>query len=73
MLISKNNQAMQCGQSIEYSIRNIFLEHFSSTKYGGEASPRNFYKKSKLSISLGQQSEMVYLIMKMLFFIVCPS
>ena len=72
MLISKGNQAMQCGQSIEYNIRNIFLEQ-PSTKYGGEASPRNFYKKSKLSISLGQQSEMVYLIMKMLFFIVCPS
>ena len=39
-------------------MRNIFLET-SYTKCGGEASPRNFYKKSKLSISLDQQFEML--------------
>ena len=32
---------------------NIFLEK-SCTKSDGEASPRPFYKKSSLSISLGQ-------------------
>ena len=31
----------------------------SYTKCGGEASPRPFYQKSKLSISLDQQSEML--------------
>ena len=40
---SKGNQTMKFGQLIEYSIRNIFLEK-SYTKYGGEASPRPFYK-----------------------------
>ena len=40
-------------------MRDIFLET-SQTKYGGEASPRLFYKKSKLSISLDQQSEILY-------------
>ena len=39
-------------------MRNIFLEN-SYTKYGGEASPRLSYKKSKLRISLGQQSEIL--------------
>ena len=39
-------------------MRNIFLEK-SYTKYGGEASPRPFYEKSKLSVSLDQQSEML--------------
>ena len=33
-------------------MRNIFLE-----KCGGEASPRTFFKKSKLKISLNQQSK----------------
>ena len=47
-------------------MRNIFLEK-SYTKCGGEASPRPFYKKSKLSISLDQQSEIKFA------FIVCPS
>ena len=32
----------------------------SYKKYGGEASPRPFYKKSELSISLDQQSEIIY-------------
>ena len=42
---------MKFGQLIEYSVRNIFREK-SQTKYGGEAIPRPFSKKSKLSISL---------------------
>ena len=56
---SKGNQAMKCVQLIEYNMRNIFIEKLY-TKFGGEASPRPFYKKSKLSLSLDQQSEMIY-------------
>ena len=40
----KDNQTMKFGQLIEYNMPNIFLEK-SYTKYGGEASPRPFYKK----------------------------
>ena len=36
---------------------DIFLQK-SYTKFGGEASPRPFYKKSKLTKYLTQQSEM---------------
>ena len=54
---SKESQAMKFGQLIEYNVRNIFLEK-SHTKCGGEASPRPFSKKSKLSIPLNKQSEM---------------
>ena len=39
-------------------MRNIILGK-SYIEYGGEAGPRSFYKKSKLSISLGQESEML--------------
>ena len=42
---------MKFAQLIEYNLRNIFLEK-SFAKSGGEASPRSFYKKSKLSIFL---------------------
>ena len=49
---------MDFGQMIENNMRNVFLEK-SYTNCGGEASPRPFYKKSKLSISLDQQSEML--------------
>ena len=55
---SKGNQAMKFGQVIEYNMRKIILEK-SYHKCGGEASPRFFYKKSKLSISLDRQSEML--------------
>ena len=48
---------MKFGQSIEYKMRKIILEK-SYTKCCGEASPRPFYKKSNLRISLDQQSEM---------------
>ena len=39
-------------------MRNIFLKK-SFTKYGGEASPGPFYKKSKLSKSMDTLSEML--------------
>ena len=51
----KCNQTMKFGQLIEYNLRNIFLEK-SYTKCGREVSPRHLYKKSKLRISLDQQS-----------------
>ena len=41
---------MKFGQSIEYNMKNIFVEK-SYTKYCGETSPRLFSKKSKSSIS----------------------
>ena len=44
---------MKFDQSIECSIKNIFLEK-SYTKCGGEISPRIFSDKSKLRISLTQ-------------------
>ena len=48
---SKGNQTMKFAEVIEYKMRNIFLEKWY-TKCCGEASPRPFYKKSKLSIFL---------------------
>ena len=56
---SKGNQTIKFGQSMEYNMRNIFPEK-SNIKCGKEANPRPFYKKSKLSMSLNQQSEMLY-------------
>ena len=50
---------MKIGQLVEYNIRNIFLEK-SYTKCGGETSPRPFSTKSILSISLNQQSKVLY-------------
>ena len=50
---------MKFGQLIEYNMENIFLEE-SYSKCGEEFSPRSFSKKSKLSISQYQQSEMLY-------------
>ena len=54
---SKGNQTMKFGQLIECNI-NIFLEN-SYTKFGGEANPRPFCKKSKLSISLDHQNKIL--------------
>ena len=48
---------MKSGLLIKYNMRNVFLEK-SYAKCGGEASPRTFYKKSKLSIFIHEQSEM---------------
>ena len=53
ILRSKGNKTMKFGQLIECSMRNIFLEK-SSTKCGGETSPRLFSEKLKSSISLDQ-------------------
>ena len=50
---------MKFGQLIEYNMRNIFLEK-SYTKRGEETSPRSFSGKLKLSLSLGQWSEVLY-------------
>ena len=51
---SDDNQAMKFSQLIEYKMRNIFLE-----KSCGETSSRTFCKKSKLCVSLDQQSEIL--------------
>ena len=59
ILGSKGNQTMKFGNLIEYNMRNVFLEK-SYTKYGGETSPRLFSGKSKLTISLDQQSKVLY-------------
>ena len=56
---SKGNQTIKFGQLIEYNMRNIFLEK-SYIKCGGETIPRPFSKKSKLSISMGQLSKVLY-------------
>ena len=55
---SKNNQTMKFGQLVDYDMKNIFLGKLY-TRCGGDAIPRPFYKKSKLSISLDQQSQML--------------
>ena len=49
---------MKFGQLIEHNMRNIFLE--KSYKCRGETSRRPFFEKSKLSITLEQQSKMLY-------------
>ena len=58
ILRSKENLTMKFGQLIEY-VMNIFLE-ISYTKCGGEGKSRPIYVKSKLSLSLDQQSEILY-------------
>ena len=50
---------MKFGQLAECNMRNIFLEK-SYTKCSGETSPRPFYEKLKLSISLDQWSKVLY-------------
>ena len=49
---------------IECFMRNIFLEK-SYTKCGGKTSPRCFYEKLKLSISLDQYSKVLYNLLKL--------
>ena len=56
---SKDNRAMAFGPLIEYNMRNIFLEKWY-TECSGETIPWPFSKKSKLSISLDQQSKVLY-------------
>ena len=49
---------MTFDQLMENNTINTFIEKLY-TKCGGEASPRSISKKSKLSTSLNQQSEML--------------
>ena len=56
---SKDNQTMKFGQLIEYNIRKFFHEK-SYTEFSGETSPRPFFEKLKMSISLDQQSKVFY-------------
>ena len=56
---NKGKQTMKFDQLIEYNIINIFFEN-SYTNYGGETSPRPFYGKLKLGISLDQQYKVLY-------------
>ena len=51
---NKDKQTMKFGQLIECNMRNIFFQK-SYIKCAGDTSPRQFSKKSKLSISLDQQ------------------
>ena len=53
------NHTMKLGYLRQYKMTNIFLEK-SYKKDDGEASPKPFYKRSKLSISLDQQLEMLH-------------
>ena len=53
---------MKFSELIEYNRRNIQEKYFleiSYTKCGQKAGPRPFYKKSKLSIFLDQESEIL--------------
>ena len=54
---SKGTQAIKFCLSIEYKMINIFLEISYTKKCRGKAIPRPCYKKSKLCLSLDQQSE----------------
>ena len=49
---------MKFGQLITNKLKKVFFEK-SYTKCGGEASPRPFHNKSKMSMSTDQQSEML--------------
>ena len=55
---SKDNHTIRLGRLIECKTRIIFLEK-SYAKCGGKTSPRPFTEKSKLSISVNQQSKRV--------------
>ena len=54
---NKGNQRMMFGQLIEYNKRNIY------TKCVAETSTRTVPKNSKLSISMDQQSEVLYILL----------
>ena len=57
LYLKKRNQTIKFGLLIEYNMRNIFLQK-SCSKYDVE--PRPFSEKSKLSMSVDQQSEIIY-------------
>ena len=56
---SKPNKIMKFGYLIEYNMRNVFNKK-SYSKCGGETILRTFSKKTELSISLDQQSKVLY-------------
>ena len=56
---SKGNQTMKCGKLINCNMMNIFIGT-SYTKCDAEAITRPFSKKSKLRISLDQQTELLF-------------
>ena len=58
---SKGNQAMKLAQLMIYDMRNIFHEKWY-TKCGGKSSLRHFPKNLKLSISLNQQCNVLYIL-----------
>ena len=49
---------MEFGQLKQYNMRNIFEKY--GTKCIGEASPKSFSKRSKMSIFLDQLHEILY-------------
>ena len=49
---------MKCYELIGYNMRNILVEKLC-TKFRGETIPRSFFEKTKLSISLNQQSKLL--------------
>ena len=53
---SKGNQAMKFGQLIEYNMRIFFFLKHHTQNVVEKLVPNPFYKKSKLTISLDQQS-----------------
>ena len=53
---SKCYKTIKFSQLTEHIMKNSFIEK-SSTKDDKENSPRSFFKRTKLSISLDQQSE----------------
>ena len=59
ILKNKVNQTMKFGQSIQYNLRNIFLET-SYGECGGKTGPKLFSEKLRLSIYLDQWSKVLY-------------
>ena len=55
---NKSNKTMKFGQLIECNKRNILEKSY--TKCGGETNPKPFSGKRKLSLSLDQQSKILY-------------
>ena len=58
---SKGNQTMKFGQLIECNMKSIFHKK-SYPKCGGGTSPRRFFEKLKLSISLNLYSPKFYAV-----------
>ena len=64
---SKASRTIKFGQSVVSIMRNILLKKLY-TKCGKEYDHTHFLEKSRLSISLDQQSEIL-----ISFFVVCPN